>query len=264
MEMAFRFLRGELNMAVDRLLMEMAGEGELDFAVRVYGWSPACVSLGRHQDPDREVDRDSLASAGVDLVRRPTGGRAVWHETEVTYSVVAALDHPLVSGSVTEALRKVSAPLAAALGGLGFPVRTSPADRHSLGGGTSGANPCFTSHGRWEVGSSDGRKLVGSAQARSAGAFLQHGSIPLRNDQPRLAEHLPRSVPEERRRLIGELLESGTASLRERLPHATHEIVSAAVLESFGEAVGGRPEPLSPDDLDRGRLEELQDAWRIR
>ena len=226
-------------MAFDRLLMEEVREGRWDFVLRVYGWEPACVSIGKLQDPDREVDRSSLSAAGIGLVRRPTGGRAVWHQTEVTYSVTARVDHPMVSGPVSEALRKVAEPLADSVRSLGIPVSLGPAERHHVGGPREPANPCFTSHGRWEVGASDGRKLIGSAQARSRGVFLEHGSILLDNDQVKLLDFLPSSVPSSAGLRLREHLTAGIATLREFLPGLQAGEVERSLFRSFSRILDG-------------------------
>lgn len=248
---------GPWNMAFDRLLMEQVRLGRWDFVLRTYGWTPACVSIGKLQDVSREVDRTALEAAGFGLVRRPTGGRAVWHETELTYSVTARLDHPMVAGPVSEALRKVAAPLADALRRLGIAVSLSPVERHSFAGPREPANPCFTSHGSWEVGTPDGRKLVGSAQARSRGVFLEHGSILLENDQPKLLDFLPVPLPSEvRTRLAGRLRE-GIATLREFSPDLTPDAVEGALAAAFSEALGGEIEPVSPDLLAGPALDAL-------
>jgi lipoate-protein ligase A len=224
-------------MAFDRLLMEQVRLGRWDFVLRTYGWTPACVSIGKLQDASREINREAIEAAGYGLVRRPTGGRAVWHETEVTYSVTARIDHPMVTGHVSEALRKVAAPMADAIRRLGIAVSLSPLERHHHAGPREGANPCFTSHGSWEVGTADGRKLVGSAQARSRGVFLEHGSILLENDQPKLLDFLPIPVTDETKARLASLLTEGIATLREFVPGLRSSDVEAALAASFGAAL---------------------------
>ena len=245
-------------MAFDRLLMERVRGGEYDFVLRTYGWDPACVSIGRLPKKDREICQDKLIADGYHLVRRPTGGRAVWHETEVTYSVVAPLDHPMVNGSISEALKKVSRPMAKALSSLGVKVRTSSIEDHRAGGPRVAGNPCFTSHGKWEVGTPDGRKLVGSAQARSRGVFLEHGSILLNNDQLKILDYAPRSTPEGLKAILRKHLSEGIACLREFVPEVTYEMVENALFEAFsGELKEGLVHE-SWKSLDGGELRELQ------
>ena len=253
---------GDWNMAFDRLLMERVRTGRWDFVLRTYGWRPACVSLGKLQNASLEVDRAALAEAGYGLVRRPTGGRAVWHEREVTYSVVARLDHPMVSGSVSEALCRVAAPMARAMRNLGIDAALAASDTHRYAGPREPANPCFTSHGRWEVGTSDGRKLVGSAQTRSRGVFLEHGSILLSNDQPKLLDFLPAFVTTDARSRLASRLSDGIAALREFLPGLEAAPVETALTAAFADTLGEDFEELDPGILHGPELDLLVEEQR--
>lgn len=244
---------GAWNMAMDSALMDMVEGGDLQFCLRTYRWSPPCVSIGRFQRLADEVDPERVTSMGFQMVRRPTGGRAVLHHTELTYSLIARRSLPLVSGSISESLRRVSKILASALTGLGADVQAGPSERHAFGSRRP-ANPCFTSHGRWEITTFDGRKLVGSAQARRAEVFLEHGSIILENRQPLMAELLPDSVPQRWRNRIAEQLERGTGSLAESAPSAGVCEVRAALRAAFEEALDRRLLPLDPDDVDGDSL----------
>lgn len=166
--------------------------------LRFYGWSPPAVSIGRHQpDPDPEAIA-MLEAWGIDCVRRPTGGRAVYHgeiEEELTYSVVAPIGVPPFVGRGADAHRHIHSALAAALTELGVAARLAsegparrvhpprPDDRLA----------CFASPVGDEV-TVEGRKLVGSAQRRTRKAFLQHGSIPLTGDHRLLNAVWPGSL----------------------------------------------------------------------
>lgn len=228
---------GFWNMAFDRLLMELVGCGRWDFVLRTYGWAPPCVSVGRLQKVHREVDAERLAHDGYGLVRRPTGGRAVWHETEVTYGIIAPEKHPAVSGPLREALRKTSIPMLEAIRSLGVPAVACTSEKHRAGGPRMTANPCFTSHGLWEIGTEDGRKLVGSAQARSRGVFLEHGSILIANDQCKILDYLPEGTPPALRTLLRGHLTGGIACLEEFVPGVTPSVVVPALVESFSRAL---------------------------
>jgi lipoate-protein ligase A len=248
---------GAWNMAMDMYLVELVSEGGFGLVLRTYGWSPPCVSIGRFQDPLREVDPAMLRSEGIGIVRRPTGGRAVLHRSEVTYSVVAPEGHPMVSGPIEESLRKVASPLVDAIRSLGIDARVNRADRHLAGRGRS-SNPCFTSHGRSEITTGDGRKLVGSAQARGRGVFLEHGSILLDNDQPVMASLLPPSVDEGRRSALRESLSMCTGSLRESLPDLGPEDVERALADAFARASGEEMVFIDPGELATDRFRELE------
>lgn len=259
---------GAWNMALDSWLMDSAAKGELDFALRVYAWSRACISFGRLQDPAREIDLEGARRTGVDLVRRPTGGRAVWHEHEVTYCIAAAAGHPLVSGGVEASVGRIGSALVGALVSLGVAAemgRGSPGFRSRGPGG----NPCFSSHGRSEV-LVEGRKLVGSAQARRSGAFLEHGSIVLVNDQPRLADLVPPDSPLARSsNELRKVLETGVCGLSELSPGLDAPSIARALVSSFSSAAGCVLEPFELGPREAGEvssmarsLREEADSWR--
>lgn len=177
---------GRWNMACDEALLETVGRGQAPPTLRFYAWDPPCVSLGRHQ-PDLEPSaRAALAAAGIGWVRRPTGGRLVYHgrrNEELTYSVVAPVDKPPLAGGLTAAYRRIHEGLAAGLARLGIPATLAPPVTEGDGGTLSpGCRlACFATSVPHEIVAS-GRKLVGSAQRRSRRALLQHGSVPLAGD----------------------------------------------------------------------------------
>jgi len=165
---------GALNMAIDQALLERAGRlGER--RLRLYRWQPHCLSFGRHERALRRYDRDRIAAMGLDTVRRPSGGRAVWHAEELTYAVaVPAAELPGVRAAYLEIHRM----LLNALQSLGIDADMAPECR--VPGLDAGA--CFATPVGGEI-VVRGRKVVGSAQVREGGGLLQHGSILLRDDQ---------------------------------------------------------------------------------
>lgn len=170
-------------MAVDDALLTACAAGAPGFpCVRFYEWSPATLSLGYHQDPDTAADPAALRVMGLDLVRRPTGGRAVLHDAELTYSVVAACRQGPLAGPVMTSYRRISEALALGLRRLGIAASLSSG---SPPGPAGPLEPCFVRRWRCEV-EAEGAKLVGSVQLQRAGALLQQGSIPLRMDGARL------------------------------------------------------------------------------
>jgi len=174
-----------LNMAIDEALLLSCQRGEetsLFPTIRFYQWSTPTLSLGYSQRSSRTVDQEYCQKAGINVVRRITGGRAVLHHREVTYSVVARTDKPPFSGSISETYYLISQAIAGALASLGL-----RAELAGKGGGQSlptspmTRSPCFYSPSRHEV-VYQGKKIVGSAQKRLKGSFLQHGSILLNFD----------------------------------------------------------------------------------
>ena len=166
---------GAENMAIDAALLERADATD-DAFLRLYRFDPPCLSLGRNEAAGG-YDRAAITRLGVDVVRRPTGGGAVWHEHEVTYAVAAPI---AMFGGLREAYHAIHARLAAALHALGADAALA-SDRETADP-PDRPGPCFARSvgGEILVG---GRKLVGSAQARRGAAFLQHGSILLEGSQ---------------------------------------------------------------------------------
>jgi lipoate-protein ligase A len=180
---------GAENMALDQALLDQACTGGAGF-LRLYRWAPFCLSFGRHEPATRRYDRDAIARLGLDTVRRPTGGRAVWHGRELTYAVAAPIAW---FGSLAETYRSIHDTLAQAMRSLGVPATLAPATRTvALGSGA-----CFASAAGGEV-LAQGRKLIGSAQLRHHTVFLQHGSILLEDGQETVASVTRRSSDEGR------------------------------------------------------------------
>lgn len=172
--MNWRFLdggwaMGARQMAVDDALLTLCGRGLSPPTLRLFGFRPACLSLGRFQRAD-EVPRPP----GLYLVRRPTGGGAVVHRGDICYSIVLPLGHPLAAGSIADSYQRLARGLAAALEALSLPPLTPTAASHPW----QRSAWCFADIAPHEL-TLGGRKLVGSAQARRAGALLQQGSIRL-------------------------------------------------------------------------------------
>lgn len=170
-------------MAVDQYLLESVPLDTFGGVLRFYGWNRPTLSFGYLQRVARTVDRRFCAEHGIDLVRRPTGGRAVLHHQEITYSVVTAIDGFPGGGSITESYRMISEGLCRGLNRAGIAADVS---RPALSGrplsvgseGPRSSNPCFSSISRYEL-TFRGRKLLGSSQRRTGDRFLQHGSLPV-------------------------------------------------------------------------------------
>jgi lipoyl(octanoyl) transferase len=169
---------GWANMAIDQALLERAHTSDEGW-LRLYTWEPHCLSFGRHEPAARCYDRERMTAMGLDAVRRPTGGRAVWHSRELTYAV--AIPYRLF-GSLQSAYLEIHRMLAEALRLAGLPVSLAP--RARVPGLEAGA--CFAEPVGGEI-MKQGRKLVGSAQVRWKRALLQHGSILLADDQQMVA-----------------------------------------------------------------------------
>lgn len=175
---------GPANMALDEAIMEAVAVGEQPPTLRFYGWKPACLSLGRSQ-PWQAVDWEACKARGWGVVRRPTGGRAILHVDELTYSVSAPADEPRLHGGILPSYLRLSNALAAGLSRLGLVPQQAGAPEPDAAKGPV----CFDSPSNYEI-IVGGRKLIGSAQARRRGMVLQHGTLPLYGDLRRIVQVL--------------------------------------------------------------------------
>jgi lipoate-protein ligase A len=242
---------GPENMALDEALMARARcTGEWVF--RVYSWSAATLSLGRHQRAWAAYDPAAVTAAGIAVVRRPTGGRAVLHDREVTYSVTAPATN---AGAVRESYERINRLLVDGLRSLGVAAEIAETPRAPKPDHT----PCFERPSPGEL-TPGGRKLAGSAQWRERGALLQHGSILVDGDQAAVSTLLRHP-----------LTPSGApATLRELLGHGPTVAEIATAL--FGavcrhedpDAVGLRADPslLRAAAVFRLRYEDAAWTWR--
>jgi lipoate-protein ligase A len=177
---------GAYNMAVDEELLARSQAGEAVPVLRFYSWDPPAVSIGRYQAMKAAVDADACRRRGYDIVRRITGGRAVLHHRELTYSIIARTDNPLFPSGVLGTYKVIAAGLLAGLQNLGIHAEmVARGGRYDALVERKPKDPaCFSSPSWYEI-LANRRKIIGSAQRRMRGAFLQHGSILIDYD-PRL------------------------------------------------------------------------------
>ncbi|SFL28014.1 lipoate-protein ligase A [Paenibacillus sp. 1_12] len=175
------------NMAVDEAILTAHSEGKVPPTVRFYGWNPATLSIGYFQKAAEEINFEQLRQEGLGFVRRPTGGRAVLHDQELTYSIIVAEDYPGIPRSVTEAYRVLSEGLVLGFRKLGLDAEmvqlASEEDKRKYE--SMGSAACFDSPSWYEL-VVEGRKIAGSAQTRQKQVVLQHGSILLDMDVDQL------------------------------------------------------------------------------
>ncbi len=190
------------NMALDEAIMDAVAAGDVPPTLRFYQWAPPGLSLGKRQ-PLSGVDLAACARDGVDVVRRATGGFAILHTDELTYSVSTTPDDPRAAGAILDAYRSLSQGLLAGLRRLGVPAEMNPV----VPGGTHNASAaCFEVPSAYEITAGD-YKLIGSAQTRPAGRVLQHGSLPLHGDIARVVAYLAFESEAEREALAAHLRE---------------------------------------------------------
>jgi lipoate-protein ligase A len=186
---------GLWNMAVDDAVLEAVGLDQSSPTLRLFAWDPPCLSLGYAQSI-QVVDESRLHAKGWDLVRRSTGGGAILHTDELTYSVIGPADEPRLKGDILTSYRRLSEAISKALENLGLLVETQPHEKLSQ---DSYPDPvCFEIPSHYEI-TVGGKKLVGSAQARKQNTVLQHGTLPLCGDLTRITQVLV--YPDEEARL---------------------------------------------------------------
>jgi len=175
------FHSAAFNMGLDEALLRSVAEGKSLPTLRFYGWTPAAVSIGYFQGLEEEVDSAACRAAGIDVVRRITGGGAVFHHHEVTYSIVLPLDHPLARRNILESYRLLLGGIVEGMSLLGITAEFAPINDIVTGG----------------------KKISGNAQTRKLGCILQHGTIILDVDVDQMFTVL--RVPQEKAR--GKLIE---------------------------------------------------------
>jgi len=164
---------GAYNMALDQALVESVGSGASLPVIRFFGWNPPAVSLGYNQKT-KDLDIEACQRAGFDIVRRPTGGRAVIHQDEFTYSVIARENDPVIGGTIMETYGRIAQGLLAGLKILGVNAEMVRSSAPDIPAAPSAL--CFAAAGRYEI-TAGGKKLIGSAQRRMNGVILQQGSL---------------------------------------------------------------------------------------
>ena len=224
---------GAWNMALDEAILEHIGRGESVPTFRLYAWDPPCLSLG-HAQPFADVDRTRLQERGWEVVRRLTGGRAILHTDEITYSVIAPNDEPRVAGTVLESYNRLAGALLLAVKELELPVeiKEGKVDNPSM------LNPvCFEVPSTYEI-TVNGKKLIGSAQARKKEGVLQHGSLPLVGDLTRICQALVFKNESERDTASKRLLERATTVESALERQVSWESAAQAFIHAFGSQLG--------------------------
>lgn len=258
---------GAWNMAVDEALLESVAGGNSLPVLRLYAWEPACLSLGQAQ-PAADVDRKRLTEHGWELVRRPTGGRAILHTDELTYAVIAPVDEPHVRGTLLESYLAISRALVKALELLGLEVAAR--DDPQTSQAARSRNPvCFEEPSSYEILFA-GKKIIGSAQARRGNTFLQHGALPLAGDLTRITHALVFPDEAARRYAAATLLARATTVEAALHKQPSWEQAAAAFVTGFNQALGlvFQKIDLSTDETRRAKTIMLEKyagaAWTLR
>jgi lipoyl(octanoyl) transferase len=241
-------------MALDEAILEAAGSGKVPPTLRLYAWYPACLSLGYAQAM-ADVDLGRLETLGWQLVRRPTGGKAILHTDELTYSVTGPLNEPRLTGSVLESYRRLSRALIQALRLLGIAAQAE--EKPDPGNINSHEDPiCFEVPSNYEI-TLAGKKLIGSAQARRKEGVLQHGSLPLYGDLSRIVAVL-RFPDQATRQAAGDkLLSRATTASTARGQPIDWEQAAQAFIDAFQQTLELDLQSEQPTPAELQRATEL-------
>ena len=239
-------------MAVDEAILEATHHGDSLPTLRLYAWTPACLSLG-HAQPYADVDTVRLREHGWDVVRRVTGGRAILHTDELTYSVAGPAENPILAGSVLESYSRLAKALLHAVRNLSLPVEMKEGKADESGK----TNPvCFEVPSTYEI-TVNGKKLIGSAQARKKEGVLQHGSLPLTGDLTRICQALKFETEETRENAGKRLLERATTVESALGREVTWETAAQSFLRAFEAQLGLSLERGEMSESESKRTEEL-------
>lgn len=259
---------GATNMAIDEAILHTLAEGQGVPTLRFFQWEPPCLSLGYNQHW-QEVDEAACRRLGYTWTRRPTGGKAILHTDEVTYSLIIPQDDPRIQGGIVESYRILSFGLLRGLEKLG--VEAVQASKEEITASTRvapGGPVCFDTPSRYEI-TWQGKKLIGSAQLRRRKIVLQHGTLPLYGDLNRILEVLDFSAEERARQ--AELLPQRATTLEKVLGQTLcYNEVAAALIQGFAEQLNLNlePQPLSkPEQTLANKLRAEQyahDSWNKR
>ncbi len=220
---------GALNMATDESLLREVAARHSPPTLRLYAWTPPALTLGRGQ-PFSDANVAALEADGITLLRRATGGTAVFHEDELSYTVAATSDEPRLAGGIVESYKGLSVALLFALEKIGLRDAEASSHAESRSGprspGAVRSPVCFELPSDYEITMGQ-RKLFGSAQMRIKGGILQHGTLPLSGDIARVGDYLTARPPTER-------IRAHALTLREALGRAVAwRDIAHALVEGF-------------------------------
>lgn len=259
------------NMALDEALLDWHSEGLIPPVIRFYEWNPATLSIGYFQSVEKEIDMEAVRRLGLGFVRRPTGGRGVLHEHELTYSVIVSEDYPDMPATVTEAYRVISEGLLKGFQSLGleayFSIPNTPDKLQALKSPKTAV--CFDTPSWYEL-VVEGKKVAGSAQTRQKGVILQHGAILLDLDDEKLVQTFKFSTDEAREKVKKSINQKAVAInklLQKKIPI---DICKVAFRDGFSEALNVELVPFSLNEKQIEYVKTLEkrryanDEWNFK
>jgi len=256
---------GAWNMAIDESILIHVAQDVAPSTLRLYSWNPYALSLG-HAQSIHDVNMDNIQSLGYDLVRRPTGGRAILHADEITYSVAVSCDNKVITGNVLESYRTISLVLIKALELIGISSESKLKNEADLIHSKNAV--CFEFPSDYEI-TWDGKKMIGSAQARKNNGLLQHGAIPLYGDITRIVDTL--NIEEERKKEAKQRLSMRATTISEAAGRSiTWQAMADVLINSFSIVFGIQLVESQLTDSEISKAKELvsekyaNNTWTMR
>lgn len=244
------------NMALDELMLEWVSQKKIGPTIRFYGWSPAAISIGRFQDANEKIDFEQAAANGVGIIRRETGGRAVLHDQELTYSVAVPESHPAMPHSIKEAYLVISRSLLEGFRELGIDAEFAIPETSRE---KTDSAVCFDKSSWYEL-LVDGKKAAGSAQMRRKGVILQHGSIPIEIDDVKLFDLFRYPSAEIKQKALQAFKEKAV-SINEAAEGTYHyDEVKAAFKRGFEKGLGVTLETMTLSDAQLMEISKLAET----
>lgn len=259
------------NMALDEALLDFHSEGEIPPVIRFYEWNPATLSIGYFQSAKKDVDFDAVKAQNLGFVRRPTGGRAVLHESELTYSIIVTEQYPEMPAGVTEAYRVLSEGLLLGFQNLGLDAYFSVPDTEEKLADLKKPKSavCFDAPSWYEL-VVEGKKVAGSAQTRQKGVILQHGAILLDLDEEKLLSLFKFSSPEMKEKMREKLPQKAVAINQLTDKQITIPQCVEAFKKGFEQALDIELVPYELSDKQKQYVKELEqkkylnDEWNFK
>lgn len=258
-------------MALDEALLDWHSKGEIGPVLRFYEWAPATLSIGYFQSVSKEIDLTQVEKHGLGFVRRPTGGRGVLHEDELTYSVIVREDYPDMPETITEAYRVISGGILEGFRNLGlganFSIPDNEREKGDLKNPKSGV--CFDAPSWYEL-VVEGKKIAGSAQTRQKGVILQHGAILRSIDEDKLVSLFKFKTEALRARVLRSLPKKAVAIDRLMDEAPSIERCVEAFSAGFESALNITLEPLELSAEQEQYVKEIErkkygnDEWTFR
>lgn len=247
------------NMALDECLLNWHSEGKIPPTLRFYGWSKPSLTIGQFQKTKKTINFDGITKHNADFVRRLTGGSAVLHDDELTYSIVIKESHPQIPQSVTEAYYILSKGVLEGYKELGIDVNYAIPERQML---KDRSAVCFEKTAYYEM-IVDGKKISGNAQTRKDGVLLQHGSIPMNINEDMLFDMFKFSSDALRNRQQRSFSKKAISIDSITNQSHTYEMLVDAFLKGFKTGLHIDTEPLVLTDADWQEVSQLaNDKYR--